>query len=259
MESKQISCFAVFDGHGGSRCSQWLADNLEEDLRCADSWRQEGLTLPKRLKGALVQALKRAEYKYLDLAFKESDHSGACVVVGLYCEGHVCVANVGDCLAVLYLPGADSHVDLSVAHRSRQPEEARRIEAAGGLVINNRAFGVLEPSRSIGDLDLKRHCRGAVTADPYIREVVIPPPQQPAEGAAKKKPALQEAPFLLFASDGLWDVVAAPVVVDLTKKSLKVWRKKPAKSNPARQLVRAAIRHGTMDDTTAIVVHFDAW
>jgi hypothetical protein len=43
-------------------------------------------------------------------------------------------------------------------------------------VVNNRAFGVLEPSRSIGDIDVKGYCAGAVIAEPHFTELVLPSP-----------------------------------------------------------------------------------
>ena len=39
--------------------------------------------------------------------------------------------------------------------KAEDPEERARIAAAGGTVTNGRVMGVLEPSRAIGDLDLK--------------------------------------------------------------------------------------------------------
>jgi serine/threonine protein phosphatase PrpC len=69
-------------------------------------------------------------------------------------------------------PGA--FIKLSVPHRSRN--EVARITAAGGVVVNNRAFGVLEPSRSIGDIDVKGYCAGAVIAEPHFTELVLPSP-----------------------------------------------------------------------------------
>jgi serine/threonine protein phosphatase PrpC len=69
-------------------------------------------------------------------------------------------------------PGA--FIKLSVPHRSRN--EVARITAAGGVVVNNRAFGVLEPSRSIGDIDVKGYCAGAVVAEPHFTELVLPSP-----------------------------------------------------------------------------------
>jgi hypothetical protein len=40
------------------------------------------------------------------------------------------------------------------------------------------------------------------------------------------------------------------------RDTIKQWRKRPEKVNPARQIVRTAIRSGTMDDCSTIIVNF---
>ncbi|CAM9465224.1 unnamed protein product, partial [Chrysoparadoxa australica] len=161
-----VSCFGVFDGHGGATCSQWLTENLTHHFASATVWAQEGLTLKEMLRGAVEEGLAKAEESFLALAHETGEMSGACVVFGATVKGLLCVANIGDCQAALYRPKAESVskgeragdvVKLSVPHRSSDPGELARIQAAGGFVVNKRAFGMLEPSRSIGDLDVKRY------------------------------------------------------------------------------------------------------
>ena len=67
------------------------------------------------------------------------------------------VANAGDSRAVLAkkVEGKVVGVELSVDHKPDLPEEKGRIEKAGGFVEDNRVKGVLNLSRSLGDLEYK--------------------------------------------------------------------------------------------------------
>ena len=67
------------------------------------------------------------------------------------------IGNAGDSRAVLEKKVGDKIVadDLSVDHKPDLPEEKRRIERAGGFVEDNRVKGVLNLSRSLGDLEYK--------------------------------------------------------------------------------------------------------
>lgn len=280
----QVTCFGVFDGHGGHNCAQFLTEKLEMYLLEAKAWNIAGLDLPDRLQRALVESLAMAEEDFMEMAIERVDCSGACVVFGLYCNSCVCMANIGDSLAVIHFPGSNSEkgewFDLSVPHRSYEESEMRRITEAGGLVVNRRAFGVLEPSRSIGDKDVKLYCRGAVVADPYVTHMRVrcpcsnipsAPSESLSDGKDKQKvksgrfnfsksSSASEPiyPFLILASDGLWDVVAKSLVVEETKKLLRKNQGKKGTSSvtAARHLVRTAIKYGTMDDTSVMVIEF---
>jgi len=75
----------------------------------------------------------------------------ACVV--LISDTEIICANSGDSRAVL--SNAGKCIELSIDHKPDLPTEKSRIEKAGGFVEDNRVKGVLNLSRSLGDLEYK--------------------------------------------------------------------------------------------------------
>jgi protein phosphatase 1G len=67
------------------------------------------------------------------------------------------VGNAGDSRCVLAKKSGDKYnaIELSVDHKPDLPEEKKRIEKAGGFVEENRVRGILNLSRSLGDLEYK--------------------------------------------------------------------------------------------------------
>jgi protein phosphatase 2C family protein 2/3 len=81
--------FSIYDGHGGSACSQFLKDHLHEEFFSLD-WRKD-------TPNALRQAFINAEAKWQ----KKGDNSGSCALV-IFIHDNVCyTANLGDSRAVL--------------------------------------------------------------------------------------------------------------------------------------------------------------
>jgi serine/threonine protein phosphatase PrpC len=67
------------------------------------------------------------------------------------------VANAGDSRGVLAKKvGEKFHaIELSIDHKPDNFDEKKRIEKAGGFVEDNRVRGILNLSRSLGDLEYK--------------------------------------------------------------------------------------------------------
>jgi hypothetical protein len=65
--------------------------------------------------------------------------------------------NSGDSRAVLAVKKGDKFhaIEMSEDHKPELPREKARIEKAGGFVEDNRVRGVLNLSRSLGDLEYK--------------------------------------------------------------------------------------------------------
>lgn len=136
-------------------------------------------------------------------------------------------ANVGDARAVLSRNG--KAVRLTYDHKGSDKKEVRRIQEAGGFVLNNRVNGVLAVTRSLGDSAMKEY----VVGSPYTSTMELNDADE----------------FLIIACDGLWDVIEDQPAVELIRDS-------PSAQLAAENLVRHALDNFSHDNVTVLVVKF---
>ncbi|MCO5596886.1 hypothetical protein L7F22_050956 [Adiantum nelumboides] len=187
--------FGVFDGHGGTLAAQFAAENLARHIAAA-------IENESNDKDSLRSAMQ-AGYLAMDSEFlgKGLD-SGACSISAYVRDGHLVVANAGDCKAVLCREGKAEA--LSNLHRPSNAEERQRIESSGGYVDCFsgvwRVQGTLAVTRGFGDAHLKKW----ISAEPEVRQLDI----------------TKGCEFMILASDGLWDKVNDQEAVDCVKEIL---------------------------------------
>ncbi|KAF8025452.1 hypothetical protein BT93_F2324 [Corymbia citriodora subsp. variegata] len=215
--------FAVIDGHGGRAAADYVAANLGNNIL------REVKILGKE-RGSLEEAIHKG-YSVTDKEFlSQGVASGACAASVLLKDGHLHVANVGDCRVVLCRKGvADA---LTRDHQVSREDERLRIENSGGFVHSRngvwRVHGSLAISRAIGDLHLKEY----IISEPEIKTCRITP----------------DCEFLIMASDGLWDKVSDQEAVDLVSKQRNL-------QESCKKLVELACSKGSMDDITVMLVN----
>ncbi|CAM9611462.1 unnamed protein product, partial [Heterosigma akashiwo] len=101
---------------------------------------------------------------------------------------------------------------LSQRHHHKEKGELQRIHQAGGVVVNGYILDRIQPSRSIGDCDVKLAREGVVICDPdtyYVQLKRLP------EG---------DGPFLVMGTDGVWDI-GKRKTVSFISQHVKFWRK----------------------------------
>ena len=117
--------------------------------------------------------------------------SGSTALVALLTPAVIWLAWAGDSRAVLVRDGKAAAATSD--HRpGARDDERRRIEAAGGVLLNNgglRLMGMLATTRAIGDHDLQAY---GLTPEPEVMAL----------------PRRDDDEFLVLATDGLWDKVA---------------------------------------------------
>ena len=201
LDRKDAALLGVYDGHNGQAIAKYCSIHMAEALMKTDA----------ASKGDYEAAFKAA-YMDLDETLMKSElrNEGGCTAVTcLMIDGKIYCANAGDSRAVLCRNGSPA-IALSVDHKPSLPEEAARVEKAGGTISSNRVNGMLSLTRAIGDFDLKMNesiplADQAISAFPDVKII-----DQSADDQ-----------FLVLACDGIWDVLDNDEACELIKKSLE--------------------------------------
>ncbi|XP_076905490.1 putative protein phosphatase 2C 2 isoform X2 [Bidens hawaiensis] len=225
--------YGVFDGHGGHEAAAYIKDNVQRLF----------LQNPQISQTDEVEVSLRKAFLSADLALAEeatvSTSSGTTALIALLLGRSLVVANAGDCRAVLCRKG--KAINMSQDHRPTHPSERKRVEELGGFVDDGYLNGVLSVSRALGDWDMKLPHGSAspLTSEPEIQQLIL----------------TEEDEFLIIGCDGIWDVISSQQAVKLVSRGL---RRHDDPEQCAKDLVREALRLGTYDNLTVIVVCFTA-
>jgi len=215
---------------------------------------------------------------------------GSCCLVGAIENGTLYVANLGDSRAVLgrrddAAPGRGNKRvvaerlsrDHNVADEDVRREVAEMHPDDSHIVLNShgvwRIKGIIQVSRSIGDVYLKRPdmCRG----NPMLQQSLCPfPLRRPVMSAVPSITTRELRPgdrFVILASDGLWEQLsdddAVGIVAGSPRKGvamrlvraaqLEAARKKEVKYEKIRTIEKGHRRH-FHDDITVVVLFLDS-
>ncbi|GFR49698.1 hypothetical protein Agub_g11848 [Astrephomene gubernaculifera] len=248
---------AVYDGHGGKQVSHWLSSSYCLLNRAMEAVQQliTGGGSPNDVASVLDDVFTACG----NAAAAGRMTAGSCVAMALLVQSGgvpwVLSANVGDSRTILVswddmdgpgmagggpssaLGGRTEATQLSVDHKlgpAKTSEETRRVQAAGGTVIQLfgtwRIDGSLAVARAIGDSDFARYvsCRPTVQCRQLQRR----------------------DRWLIIASDGLWDVMTNEEVAMFCRAQHQLSATKLSEA-----LVREAVRNrGSGDNTTVIAV-----
>lgn len=162
----RIDYFAVFDGHGGDKCAQYLQNNLLSLIINDALFPDEPI---KAINSAFTKAdaylLKEAMLSYDNNCF---DSSGSCALILLIIKDLCYCVNLGDSRSIYTENSSRKVKQLSIEHKPNINEEKERILLAGGSIYSTEAFadselivawrilpGKLAVSRSLGDIEAK--------------------------------------------------------------------------------------------------------
>lgn len=191
--------FGVYDGHGGRKAAEFVAENLHSNILKM----LENRTGNEATEEAVRDGYLKTDQEFLKLGLG----SGACCVTALIEKNEIVISNVGDCRAILCRGGVAEA--LTKDHRAGQVDERKRIESKGGYVEIHRGawrvHGILSVSRSIGDA----HLKDWVLAEPDTKTLNLD----------------RDMEYLILASDGLWEEVGNQEAVDIVVRSCLLEKK----------------------------------
>ncbi|CAJ1360149.1 unnamed protein product [Effrenium voratum] len=256
------SFFAVYDGHRGPLCADFVAKSLHTRL----------LQHLSRSESPEIVACMRAACEELDAEFL-AKHRTACdgctVVMALVTGTLLSLAWLGDSRALLCRGSSSgSAVALTEDHRPQVPTEAERVRRAGGVVVNfDGAKRVAHKDFEARNRELRRAKAvglGTVGTKPVAlavsramgdRDFKVPDQLLISTPSVRSFQLESSMKFMALMCDGITDVLSNEQVIS----ELSFRRDKEPKAN-ARQacgaLVQRAYSRGSQDNLTVIMVSF---
>ncbi|CAL5221222.1 g3373 [Coccomyxa viridis] len=257
-EAGVLRSFAgVYDGHNGSQTAEEAAARLhvllaeERGFASCSGEAQAAERESTAMRDALERSFLRIDAEVLNRARAENARDGSCALVAVRIGGSLWTAHAGDCRAVL--SRGRVAVPLTEDHKPGLERERARVEGSGGRVEMQRCWRIISTargtntglavSRSLGDLDFKEPSM-YVECMPDVGRVQL----------------LPEDSMVIMASDGLWDVLSDQQAVETAEETLKdqIAGKGHVSDAVAKEvssaLVMAALRKGTLDNVTVVIL-----
>lgn len=275
QELAMTSFAAVFDGHGGDECSNYLVDALPHQIRQAMYAEREALRASiessrtsarveqsEDAASELMRRILKGAYLKTDKDFitpQTAPQSGSTAATVILMGRRLFAANVGDSRVVLCRGGGQC-VELTSDHKPSRPDEAARVRAAGGFILHKRVMGELAITRAFGDKSFKMGIKAmledeadelrGMNENDQARDLTAPLVSAEPEIASMVLSHNDE--FLLLACDGLFDVFRSQDAIALARQELIAHRGEPAEV--ARILSDQAIRVRRSRDNVSILI-----
>jgi serine/threonine protein phosphatase PrpC len=245
---KNSAYFAIYDGHGGRQCVDYVTQTLHENLL------QELQKAPNNVPDAFIKAFNTTDRNMQASGINTSGCTACCCLLqeenafrAIY------TAHLGDARAVICRGGLAVRLTSMSDHKATDPTEAKRVIEAGGTIFNERVNGMLAISRAFGDHQLK--------APALPNDVVSNVPD------ITSTELTDQDMFVIVACDGLWDVVEDQESVNLVLEGIRelmallpntgqdnLTHRRSMAEVLARMLVEEALARGTSDNVSCIMI-----
>ena len=235
-----FSYFSIFDGHGGKEVSSYLSKNLYnilfDQLKNLDNFEDNEDNLNK-IASLIKNSFLLIDSKILNNSSLKNNIGSTATIILLFKLGnkniftkYLICANIGDSKG--YILSKKKIYQITIDHNCNNTNEVSRILNRGGIVLNNRVCGILMPTRSFGDKDMKKY---GVICEP--------------EFFCKKIKEYDK--YIIIASDGLWDVISENDIIEF----VNTYENKILSSEEfSKKIVELAIKKGTKDNVSCIVI-----
>jgi len=199
IDKEYGSFFALFDGHSGHLCSEYISENLPNFITSNSHYPDDIIKTAK-------EAFRDCDLKFItEEAAPHKNEDGCTAIVSLIWENVIYVINSGDSRCVLAHAG--KCIPMSIDHSPSNPIEEERIKKYGGYVKENRIRGKLGVARGFGAYRYKdkvNYGERLVTVEPDIKTFAI----------------TKETEFLILATDGIWDKITNEEAVEFIRSRL---------------------------------------
>ena len=144
----KISYFAVFDGHAGNKCAEYLRENL---LKLITS----NIYFPENIPEAIRLGFEKADEQFLNnyamINGQLRDNSGTCGLILLLVNNDVYIGNVGDSRCIGSFSNGKIQRDITRDHKPNAPFEKERIIANGGQIYQTKTSIKIEENSILKD------------------------------------------------------------------------------------------------------------
>lgn len=245
---RQSAFFAIYDGHGGRQCVDYVTQNLHENVLVELS------KAPAAVPDALIRAFAVTDRSMLSSGINTSGCTACCCLLQEEKASRtIYTAHLGDARAVICRGGLAVRLTSMSDHKATDPAEARRVMEAGGQILNERVNGMLAISRAFGDHQLKMPAlpTDVVSNEPDITSTTL----------------TDKDMFVIVACDGLWDVVEDQDSVNLVLQGYNALTQvlptcgqegHPQRRSMAeilsRMLIEEALARGTSDNVSCLLL-----
>ena len=246
----KCSLFAIYDGHGGNKCCDFLRDNLHNYI-------VKNIYFPDNPVEALKSAFLKAETDFINKYINEDERSGSCSLVALIIDNIIYIANCGDSRALISINNGSDYKIINRIHRPSDEEEKERIILNGGSIYESKSIkriipGRLSVCRAFGDIYAKFEKFGGkpnvLIAEPDIYKIDI-------------NSLNEKIDFLLLGCDGIFDYFSNKdcikcvwnVVYDENHNYKNIH---DFSLNIINMVIKTALRRRTLDNVTAVFVGF---
>merc|ERR1740121_2662254 len=246
--SRSCAYFAIYDGHGGRQCVDYITQNLHENLL------QELQKAPSNVPDGFIRAFNITDRNMQASGINTSGCTACCCLLQEEKTSRaIYTAHLGDARAVICRGGLAVRLTSMSDHKATDPAEAKRVIEAGGSIFNERVNGMLAISRAFGDHQLK--------APALPQDVVSNVPD------ITSTELTDQDMFVIVACDGLWDVVEDQESVNLVLEGMReLLALIPAMGQDgpshrrvmaevlSRMLVEEALARGSSDNVSCLMV-----
>lgn len=233
-----INLYCIFDGHGNGSISKILSEFIPKIFMYKEFKPPFGLRFIQNIHSSIQNMLNT---KHNAIATEAGSTSLICCMFKYNKSNYIQVINVGDCRCVICRDNIA--IPITKDHKPMWPDEKLRIENLGGTITfdgYDYRIGDLSVSRAFGDLSQSKY----TSPIPDVFTVRI----------------TKYDKFIILACDGLWDVLSNQDVINfilINFYNLKTGKKLDKRINIAKQLAEYAVKKGSTDNISIIIVFLD--